>query len=128
MSDLAGFIDDLVRRRGVSLRRIAVESGVSASTLSRWIHGKQTPSPENCQRLAEYLSLPVEHLLTLAGHLVPFQKASSGSLPEFREYARQKYHEELDDDMVAMIEDLIYRRRRRREETRGTEGGSAHTG
>jgi hypothetical protein len=33
--------------------------------------------------------------------------------PEFREYARKKYGKELDEDLIAMIEDLIERRRSR---------------
>jgi len=35
---------------------------------------------------------------------------SSNKLPEFRQYARQKYPE-LDEDLITMIEDLIERRR-----------------
>jgi hypothetical protein len=66
--------------------------------------------------LAEYLSLPIEHILALAGHLRPLHKDSADSLPEFREYAMQKYPTELDEDMITMIEDLIYRRRRRSEQ------------
>jgi len=31
--------------------------------------------------------------------------------PEFREYARKKYPDELDEDIITMIEDLIERRR-----------------
>ena len=36
---------------------------------------------------------------------------SSNNLPEFREYARQKYPNELDEDLIIMIEALIERRR-----------------
>jgi len=36
---------------------------------------------------------------------------SSSNLPEFREYARQKYPNELDEDLITMIEDLIERQR-----------------
>jgi len=39
--------------------------------------------------------------------------------PEFREYARQKYPTELDEDLITMIEDLIERRRGRRYESKG---------
>lgn len=38
----------------------------------------------------------------------------SNNLPEFREYARQKYPNELDEDLITMIEDLIERRRTKR--------------
>jgi transcriptional regulator with XRE-family HTH domain len=118
MATIAVFLEDIQRQRGISLRHLSRESGVSASTLSRWREGKQTPSPKSCKMLAEYLSLPVEHILALAGHLKPLHKDSIDTLPEFREYALQKYPDELDDDMIAMIEDLIYRRRRRREQAR----------
>ena len=39
---------------------------------------------------------------------------SSNNLPEFREYARQKYPDELDEDLITMIEDLIECRRVKR--------------
>ena len=35
-------------------------------------------------------------------------------LPEFRDYARQKYPDVLDEDLITMIEDLIERGRRHR--------------
>jgi len=38
----------------------------------------------------------------------------SNKVPEFREYARQKYPNELDEDLITMIEDLIERRRAKR--------------
>ena len=93
------------------MRGLALVVGVSPSTLSRWIGGKQTPSPDSCQKLAEYLSVPVEEILTLAGHLEPSHNMDIDSLPEFREYAQKKYTEELDEDIISMIEDLIQRRR-----------------
>lgn len=120
MQQISNFIQDTLRQRGISLRRLAIDAGISPSTLSRWVSGKQSPSPQSCQKLAESLSLPVEQVLAWAGHLVPMQKADTGTLPEFREYARQKYPVELDEDMVAMIEDLIQRRRMRLNEGRRT--------
>ncbi len=116
MANIADFLEDIQRQRGISLRKLGRDSGVSASTLCRWREGKQTPSPNSCKMLAEYLSLPVEHILALAGHLKPLHKDGADSLPGFREYAQQKYPDELDDDMIAMIEGLIYRRRSRREQ------------
>ena len=116
MANMAEFLQDIRRQRGLSLRGLARESGISASTLSRWCDGKQIPSPKSCRMLADYLSLPTEHVLALAGHLKPLHKEATEALPEFREYARQKYPEDLDEDMITMIEDLIYRRRRRREQ------------
>jgi len=39
--------------------------------------------------------------------------SSNGDLPEFREYARNKYGAELDEDLITMFEDLINMRRKR---------------
>ena len=116
MRNFSNFIQDHIRRRGVSLRRLALESGVSPSTFSRWLRGQQRPSPASCQKLAEYLSVPAEQVLIIAGYLMPLHTMDANSLPEFREYAYQKYPEDLDEDMITMIEDLIHRRRSRREE------------
>ena len=113
MEKIGTFIDDILRQRRISLRRMALEAGVSPSTLSRWMNGKQTPSLQSCQRLAESLSIPVEQVLTWAGHLAPMHKADVSTLPAFREYAKQMYPAELDEDTIGMIEDLISRRRQR---------------
>jgi transcriptional regulator with XRE-family HTH domain len=113
MAALVDFIKDLTAQRGLSLRGLARETGISVSTLSRWCDGKQVPSPESCKVLAEYLSVSTEHVLALAGHLKPLHKEDKESLPEFREYAARRYPDELDEDVIAMIEDLIRRRRRR---------------
>ncbi|MDH5695996.1 MAG: hypothetical protein OEZ00_05260, partial [Dehalococcoidia bacterium] len=53
-------------------------------------------------------------VLFIAGHLPGIAKARPNQWPEFREYARQKYPNELDEDLITMIEDLIERRRERR--------------
>jgi len=115
MATIVDLLQDITRRRGLSLRGLARETGINVSTLSRWYEGKQTPSPKSCRILAEYLSTSTEHILALAGHIKPLHKEAEGSLPEFREYATRRYPNELDEDIIAMIEDLISRRRERRE-------------
>ena len=127
MSNLADYLQDLVMRRGFSLRRLASESGVSASTFSRWLDGKQVPSLKSCQRMADYLTVPVEQVLAMAGHLTPIHKVDPSNLPEFGDYARQKYPDELDEDTVHMIEDLIFRRRSRRGGDGQAERGTGHS-
>ena len=115
MATIVDFIKDITAQRGLSLRGLARETGINASTLSRWREGKQVPSPESCKILADYLSVSTEHILALAGHLRPLHKEDKESLPEFREYATRRYPDELDEDIIVMIEDLIRRRRRRLE-------------
>ena len=112
MATIGDFIKDITAQRGLSLRGLAREIGINASTVSRWRDGKQVPSPESCKILADYLSASTEHILVLAGHLRPLHKEDKERLPEFREYATRRYPDELDEDIIIMIEDLIRRRRR----------------
>jgi len=64
--------------------------------------------------LAEYSGVPIEKVLSIVGHLPRVAEKISPEWPEFREYAQQKYPNELDEDLIIMIEDLIERRRSRR--------------
>jgi hypothetical protein len=68
--------------------------------------------------LAEYSGVPLEKVLSIVGHLPRVAEAASPEWPEFREYARQKYPNELDEDLITMIEDLIERRRQKRYNSR----------
>src|SRR5437588_9491364 len=56
-----------VRRRreqhGLSLRDVAEETGVSASTLSRIENGKGKPDADNIARLAAWLDMPIERVM-----------------------------------------------------------------
>ncbi len=98
--------------------QLAAAIGVSHTTVLRWLTGKDVPGVRSCRRLAEYSGLSPEMVLCIAGHLPMVTEKGPDEWPEFREYARQKYPEELDEDMVTMIEDLIERRRSKRYEYR----------
>ena len=115
MEEMVAFLRSLVRSRGITPSRLAKEMGVSHATVSRWLSGKDVPSPKSCERLAEYAGVRVEWLLSMAHYLPVLQTAGAKEWPEFREYARLKYPDELDDDLITMIEDLIERRRKKRE-------------
>lgn len=107
MQQVSNPIQTLLKQRNTSLRRLAAEVGISPSTLSRWASGKQTPSTQCCRKLAVSLSLPVEEVLTWAGHLTPQRNDVSTGSTDYRTYAQLKYPAELQEDMIAMIEDLI---------------------
>ena len=109
---IVSFLKEVMRRRQCLPSQLAAHLGVSHATVSRWLSGNDTPSTRSCQRLAEYSSVPVEKVLSLAGHLPEIHRGEPTKWPEFGEYARQKYPNELDEDEVTMIEGLIERRRR----------------
>lgn len=112
------FLKELMKRRRRLPRQMAADLGVSHSTISRWISGKDIPSTKSCRQLAEYSRVPLEKILAITGHIPGVSERESEKWPEFREYAIQKYPEVLDDDLITMIEDLIERRRRKRYEHR----------
>src|SRR2546429_8409502 len=60
-------LGDAMRRRreqqGMSLRDVADETGVSASTLSRIENGTGKPDADNIARLAAWLDMPIERVL-----------------------------------------------------------------
>src|SRR2546421_11451765 len=61
-------LGDAMRRRreqqGMSLRDVAEETGVSASTLSRIENGTGKPDADNIARLTAWLDMPVERVMS----------------------------------------------------------------
>lgn len=125
--EIITFLNELLRRRKVVPSCLAAELGISHATVSRWLSGADVPSARSCQKLAEYSGVPVHQLLTLIGYLPRVSEAAPSQWPEFREYARHKYPDELDEDLITMIEDLIERRRAKKYDAklarRGSGGG-----
>jgi len=115
---IISFLKEVMRRRKRLPSQLASDLGISHATVSRWLSGADIPSTKSCHRLAEYSGVPLEKVLSLVGHLPRVAEAAHAEWPEFREYARQMYPNELDDDLISMIEDLIERRRQKRYSSR----------
>jgi transcriptional regulator with XRE-family HTH domain len=108
---IVSFLKEVMRRRKRLPSQLAADLGISHATVSRWLSSKDIPSTRSCRKLAEYTGVPLEKVLSLVGHLPRVAEVAPPEWPEFREYARQKYPNELDEDLITMIEDLIERRR-----------------
>lgn len=108
------FLKEVMRRRKRKPSQLAADLGISHATVSRWLSGTDIPSTKSCRRLAEYSGVPLEKILSVVGHLPKVAEAAPPEWPEFREYARQMYPDELDEDLITMIEDLIERRRQKK--------------
>ena len=116
---MRSFLFDLMRKQNTHLSGLASELGVSHATVGRWLSGHDTPNMYSCRRIAEYSDLPLKKVLAIAGHLPKVPERAPAEWPEFREYALNKYPEELDEDLVATIENLIeWRRQKSRVATR----------
>ena len=117
---IVSFLKEVMRRQKRLPSQLAANLGLSHATVSRWLSGKDIPSTSSCRKLAEYSGVPLEKVLAIAGHLPRVAEAAASEWPEFREYAQQKYPDELDEDLITMIEDLIERRRARRYHAKGS--------
>ena len=117
---IAIFLKEVMRRRKRLPSQMAADLGISHATVSRWLSGEDIPSTRSCRRLADYSGVPAETILSLVGHLPRVAEKEASYWPEFREYARQKYPDELDEDLITMIEDLIERRRGRKYGEKGS--------
>jgi len=110
------FLKELMRRRKRLPSQLAADLGISHTTVRRWLLGEDIPNTHSCHKLADYSGVPLEEVLVIAGHLPGIAETRPPDWPEFREYAKQKYPNVLDEDLITMIEDLIERRRDRRYE------------
>ena len=108
------------RRRERLPSQLAADSCISYATVSRWLSGKDIPSTSSGRKLAEYSGVPLEKVLSIAGHLPRITEGAASEWHEFHEYAHQKYPDELDEDLITMIEDLIERRRAKRYHAKGS--------
>ncbi len=111
---IVSFLREVMRRRKRLPSQLAADLGVSHATVSRWLSDADVPNIKSCQGLAECSGVPLEKVLSIAGHLPGIADREPPEWPEFREYARRKYPTELDEDLITMIEDLIERRRGKR--------------
>ncbi len=110
-TELIAYLQGLMRLRGRLPSQFAADLGVSHTSVSRWLSGKDKPSFTSCVKLANYTGVPLQRVLQIVGYLMPLEETTASELPDFQEYAKRKYPQELDDDLVTLIEDLIERRR-----------------
>ena len=67
--ELSGFLLQQCKKRGLSLRRLSINSGLGAATVYSIITGKRQPTLRSLNRLADYLNIKREYLWQLAGLL-----------------------------------------------------------
>ena len=108
---LITFLKELMHQRMLLPSQLAKEVGISHSTVSRWLQGKELPSTKSCRRLAEYSGISLQKILSVSGHVPEAIESPADNWPEFSEYIRKKYPDMLDDDLITLIERLIEQRR-----------------
>jgi ABC-type Mn2+/Zn2+ transport system ATPase subunit len=56
--------ESLLREKGITAYKISKETGVTQTALSNWKRGKSTPNARNLQKLADYLEVSLDYLMT----------------------------------------------------------------
>jgi len=115
---IVSFLKEVMRRRKRLPSQLAADLDISHATVSRWLSDTDVPNTKSCRKLAEYSGVPLEKVLSIVGHLPKVAERVPSEWPEFRDYARRMYPNELDEDLITMIEDLIERRRQKRYNSR----------
>jgi transcriptional regulator with XRE-family HTH domain len=110
-SPFIAFLKELIQQRRFLPSQLAKEMGISHSTVSRWLQGKELPSTKSCRKLAEYSGIPLQKILSVSGHIPEIEESPADNWPEFRDYTEKKYPDLLDDDLITLIERLIEQRR-----------------
>lgn len=120
---IVSFLEEVMRLKKRLPSQLAADLGVSHATVGRWLTHKDIPGARSCHKLAEYSGVPLLKVLHIAGYIPGVAQQAPAEWPEFREYVREKYPSELDDDLITMIEDLIERRRSKSRERKSPEVG-----
>jgi len=71
MTEISEWLDQQIQERGWSSSELARRAGISQSSVSNVLTGKQIPGLEFCKGVARALGMRTEELLQRAGHLPP---------------------------------------------------------
>lgn len=130
MTPFGARIRELRRQRGVTLKQMAADLGVSAAYLSALEHGKRgRPGPGLVLEVCGYFGLiwdEAEALKRLADLSAPrVTLDTSGLTPQATAFANRMAEalRDLDDDAVAALDDLLVRVRPSRPHHRRRRGG-----
>lgn len=55
---------DLLQKRGITPYRISRDTGISQTTFSNWKSGRSTPNSTTMQKIADYLGVSLDYLMT----------------------------------------------------------------
>lgn len=100
LHQLGEFIREHRQKQGLSLRRLAAATNLSAPYLLRLEQGERDqPTPDALQRIAGALEVDYADLFVLAGHPIP------RDLPTLAPYLRAKF--DLPDEAIDQLSDLF---------------------
>ncbi len=70
---------EILKQRNISVYRLSKDTGISASTFTDWKNGRSVPKAEKMRRIAQYLDIRLELLLSAdVSNALPADSASLG--------------------------------------------------
>lgn len=69
MESFAHHLTKIRESRGFTVNQLAMYSGISSASISRYESGERNPKPESVKKLSDALKYSYEELMKLAGHL-----------------------------------------------------------
>lgn len=56
--------EQLIQKKGITPYKVSKETGVTQTALSNWKSGKSTPTTKTLQKIADYLGVTIDYLMT----------------------------------------------------------------
>lgn len=115
--------DKLRKNKGVSVYRVAKETGISQSTFTAWKSGEYVPKHEKLVKLADYFGVSVDYLLTGEE---PNQKQNPEDNLTFDDFTYALHNEthelsEEDKELLLTIAKELAKHRREKEQRKAKE-------
>ena len=104
--ELAEFLLQICKERGLSLRRLSINAGLSPATVRNIIKRKYEPTLFSLNRLADYLGVKRQYLWQLAGLLgdIDYDAETKFGDPRLRfHFARADKLPELERNLIISI-------------------------
>ena len=98
---LITWLKKVIEERQILPFYLAKMLGISHATVSRWLHGKDKPTPRHCEQLAKLTGEHVLKILFIAGHLADMPELTV-VYPPFRAYMA-KMHKGFMPDLVDVM-------------------------
>ena len=90
---------------------LAINLGLSQSSVSNWIRGLYVPQPENCRKIARFFDIPEDDVLVVAGHRQPLPIRDRTHVAEasaaYDITARTRINQLLDNFTTPQLEALL---------------------
>ena len=108
--------EELCKKNGVTPYKVGKETGIATSTLSDWKTGKSTPKQDKLKKIADFLNVSVDYLMTGQEPQIDYLYTNENAeflievtrMAKDRDFvARMRKYMELLNDSRKSVDDMI---------------------